>query len=75
MKIKTIKDQIRRDFTAVYECQFCGNTYEGSGYDDSYFHQKVVPDMECKKCGKSTNSEPGEKPRPLAPRYPEGMEV
>ncbi len=75
MKIKEIKFQIRRDFTAVYECQFCGNTYEGSGYDDTHFHQNVVPDMKCKNCGKSSNSEPQENPRPLTTKYPDHMEV
>jgi ribosomal protein L37AE/L43A len=75
MKIKEIKSQHRRDFTAIYQCQFCGHTYEGSGYDDTNFHQNVVPDKKCEKCGKSTNSEPGEKPRAFAPRYPDGMEV
>lgn len=75
MKIKEIVSQHRRDFTAKYECQFCGDIYEGSGYDDSYFHQNVVPDMKCKKCGKSSNSEPQEKPRPLTTKYPDHMDV
>ena len=26
MKIKKITFQIRRDFTAIYECEHCGNT-------------------------------------------------
>ena len=56
-------------------CPFCGNTYEGSGYDDTNFHQNVVPDMKCKKCGKSSNSEPQENPRPLTTKYPDHMEV
>ena len=75
MIIKKITDRSRRDFTAIYECQFCGHTFEGSGYDDAYFHQHVVPDKVCEKCGISTNSEPQEKPTPLTPRYPENMEV
>ena len=75
MKIKEIKSQHRRDFTAVYECQFCGHIYEGSGYDDTYFHQTVVPGMKCKECGKSSNSEPHENPRPLTTKYPDHVEV
>ncbi len=49
MKIKEIVSQSRRDFTAIYECEHCGDTYEGSGYDDSYFHQEVIPKNKCKK--------------------------
>ena len=65
MKIKTIKSQSRRDFTAIYECEHCGNTQEGSGYDDSYFHQSVIPNMECEKCGKKAD----ENYRPLTTKY------
>lgn len=57
MIIKKITNQNRRDFTALYECQFCGTTQEGSGYDDAYFHKKVIPEMKCKSCGKSTKTE------------------
>ncbi len=39
MRIKKIISQDRRDFTAIYECEHCGFTYEGNGYDDSYFHR------------------------------------
>jgi len=52
MKIKTIKSQTRRDFHAIYVCEHCDNEQEGSGYDDDYFHQNVIPEMKCKKCGK-----------------------
>ena len=31
MKIKDIIWQSRRDFDAIYECQFCGHTTKGSG--------------------------------------------
>ena len=74
MKIQEITSQNRRDFHAIYECEFCGKTYEGSGYDDSYFHQQVIPEKKCKSCGKSTNLDTPknvEPPRPLAPKYPE----
>lgn len=73
MFIKKILSQHRRDFTAIYECEFCGNSHEDSGYDDSYFHQSVVPDKVCHECGKSTNSDTidGEKPRPLTTKYPD----
>jgi len=52
MKIKRIIRQHRRDFTAEYECEHCGHTKEGSGYDDAHYHEKVVPAMKCDHCGK-----------------------
>ena len=52
MKIKTIESQTRRDFYAIYECEHCGNTRRGSGYDDDNFHRNVIPKMKCEKCGK-----------------------
>lgn len=60
MKIKTIKSQHRRDFTAIYECEHCGATEEGDGYDDANFHQNVIPKMICSKCqkGQSDNYQP-----------------
>lgn len=51
MKIKQITSQHRRDFTAIYECQHCGDEERASGYDDANFHQNVIPNMECGKCG------------------------
>ncbi len=42
MKIQTIKSQSRRDFRAIYECDHCGHTQEGDGYDDAYFHCNVI---------------------------------
>lgn len=74
MKIQKILDQHRRDFTAIYECEGCGATNEGSGYDDSYFHQSVIPEMKCRECGK-TSAEVGADYRPLTTKYPEGMQV
>lgn len=46
MRIKEIVSRYRRDFTAVYECEHCGYTVEDTGYDDSYFHKKVIPNEE-----------------------------
>lgn len=71
MKIKEIKSQHRRDFQAVYECEHCQHTHEGSGYDDANFHQRVIPDMECPACGlKAPDGH-----RPLTTKYPEGQVV
>jgi ribosomal protein L37AE/L43A len=67
MKIKAIESQTRRDFYAVYECEHCGATKRGPGYDDAYFHQKVIPTMKCEACEKVAP----EAYRGLAPKYPE----
>ena len=42
MKITHILSQMRRDFTALYECEHCGYTCEMAGYDDYNFHHEVV---------------------------------
>ena len=72
MKIKTITYQNRRDFKAIYECEHCGAvTEEQWGYDDANFHRNVIPKMVCKQCGKTAP----DTYRPLATKYPEGMQV
>ena len=71
MKIKEITSQIRRDFWCIYECEHCGHTEKGSGYDDSYFHKKVIPEMECAKCGKTAANNY----RPLSMKYPDSQLV
>lgn len=53
MKIQTIPFQFRRDFTAILICEHCGKTEKlANGYDDDYYHQKVIPAMKCLACGK-----------------------
>ena len=71
MKIKTITSQSRRDFCAVYECEHCGATETGSGYDDANFHRNVIPAMVCKACGRTAS----EDYRALTTKYPEGEVV
>jgi len=56
MRIKQKIRQHRRDFTAIYECESCGATHEEGGYDDAYFHEQVIPSMECPECGKCAAS-------------------
>ena len=74
MKIKRITDQHRRDFTALYECEGCGNISTGSGYDDRNFHDNVIPAMKCPACGKSGRDLNADY-RPLMTMYPEGFEI
>jgi transposase-like protein len=55
MKINKITYQNRRDFSAIYECEDCGSQEKMGGYDDRNFHDNVIPNFKCKKCGKSRN--------------------
>lgn len=71
MKIDKIISQNRRDFRAIFKCEHCEHTEQLSGYDDNYFHHKVIPKMICKNCQKTSD----ENYRPLATKYPEGMQI
>lgn len=66
MKIKSRIRQHRRDFTAIYVCEHCGAEKQGSGYDDAYFHQHVIPAMTCEACGKSAGQVTSE---PVVPAH------
>jgi len=75
MKIKKLISQHRRDFTALMECEFCQHQeMDNSGYDDRYYHDNVIPNMKCKKCGESTISKGGEIER-TPTKYPEGFQI
>ncbi len=71
MKIEKIIGQHRRDFTAIYKCEHCGHEEEGGGYDDSYFHKEVIPEMKCSKCKKKAD----ENYRPLATKHPDSQVI
>jgi len=71
MKIKKITNQIRRDFWAIFVCEHCNHEEKKTGYDDTYFHHTVIPQMECPKCGKKSP----ENYRPLTTKYPEGFQI
>lgn len=71
MKIKEMISQHRRDFTAIYVCESCSYEYECTGYDDDNFHQNVIPNMKCKKCGCSSPND--YTPQPT--KYPEYLVV
>ena len=69
MKIKEIIFQDRRDFKAIYMCEHCGLETKGYGYDDTNFHQNVIPEMICGSCKKKA----GDDYRPLNTKYPADM--
>lgn len=71
MRIAGGIEQHRRDFVATFECEHCGHRERKSGYDDAHFHQNVIPDMECSKCGKKAP----DTYRALAPKHDEGTQV
>lgn len=71
MRIKEILNQHRRDFTAIYECEHCGHEYKSSGYDDSYFHNEVIPKMKCPICDKLSK----DTYRPLTTKYDDSQIV
>ena len=51
MKIKEITWQHRNDFEAILKCEHCGNEQElTAGYDDSFYHNKVIPNISCNEC-------------------------
>ena len=72
MKIKKILSQHRRDFSATMECEHCGheelNKY---GYDDSFYHSKVIPEMVCGNCNKKSSYDY----RPLTTKYPDHVTI
>lgn len=65
MKIDKINSRNRRDIYADLICEHCGYIDKNVPcYDDSYFHEKVLPSFECNKCGKSSP-----KINPMQPKY------
>lgn len=74
MKIKEVLSQNRRDFHAIYVCESCQNEQKSSGYDDRNFHDNVIPNIICNKCGKSRNDLgiQGEYTRTICP---EGVQI
>lgn len=75
MRIKKIISQHRRDYSAIMQCEFCGSEEKDKyGYDDRNYHDNVIPNMVCKKCGKTTNSEGGVVEK-TPTKYPEGYQI
>lgn len=54
MKIQKVTFTMGNDFSAIMECEHCQSTQKlSSGYDDEFYHSKVIPAMTCKSCGKN----------------------
>ncbi len=72
MRILKIISQHRRDFSAIFVCEHCeAQETINNCYDDAYYHTKVIPELKCKKCGKTASDDY----RPLTTKYPEGMQI
>lgn len=55
MKIKRILNQHKQDFNAIFECEHCGDEIERMGQDERNFHENIIPEMSCRKCGKKAD--------------------
>ncbi len=54
------------------ECEHCGSTeLNNAGYDDNNYHSNVIPNMECKQCGKKSDKHY----RPLKTKYDESKVI
>jgi len=54
MRIVEKLSQHRFDFTAIIECEHCGDRRTlRSGYDDANYHERVIPAMTCALCKKN----------------------
>jgi len=63
----------RRDFSYDAKCEECGHESTGhEGYDDRNYHDNVIPDMKCEKCGRSTN-DTGKTPQKTDLKYDENI--
>ena len=72
MKIETITSQHRRDFTATLVCEHCEASQTlTTGYDDDYYHRKVIPKIKCVSCGEIAPDDH----RPLTTKYHESETV
>ena len=56
MKLIIKKEQDRRDFIGLYECENCKTTIIIKGYDDRNFHDNVAPRIKCSECNNTTLS-------------------
>lgn len=58
MKIISLRDGNGRDLYGMIQCEHCNVEDKLSGgYNDSFWHDKVLPAFHCKSCGKNRNGE------------------
>jgi len=70
MKIKEKTWQSRRDFNAVFVCEFCGTEKViRNCYDDEYFHNERIPYFSCEKCSKTSGVATS------SPKYPDEVQL
>jgi primosomal protein N' len=70
MRLIKKTSQHRRDFTGILQCEHCDHRQElRQGYDDTYYHQNVIPRIPCGACGKDS---PTDAPK-TAPDVPAGV--
>ncbi len=56
MIIKKYTFELHNDFSAILLCEGCESEQElTTGYKDAYYYTRVLPNIQCKKCGKATN--------------------
>lgn len=68
MKIKEILSQHRRDFKATLVCEHCSHEQTlFDGYDDNFYHTKVIPNLKCDSCGEKSPDDYA----PMSPKYSE----
>lgn len=54
MKIERITSRHMNDFWANMICEHCGHNQKIDGaYNDSYYHNHVIPAIKCNSCGKN----------------------
>lgn len=58
MRIISLKGSMGRDLYGTLQCEHCDATDKLSGgYDDSHWHNRVLPAFHCRACGKNRAGE------------------
>lgn len=61
MIIRNYLSQHRNDFAAVLVCESCGTTgVLSTGYHDAFFHNHVIPTINCPTCDRNHYGESSE---------------
>jgi len=54
VKIKQIIYEDKYIFRAIFECEYCKDIYESTGYNTAYFLNQILPYQTCTKCKKAS---------------------